>query len=232
MNLLGLCEPLFQYVCRLDRSAQKGCAMEIERVRNEIEQIFQEMKSKASTDQNSISQYSKVEMPLIFFVDSMIKQSKLNFSSDWIELARKREELAGDEKFFDLLDAELADSSNAATERLSIYYTCLGLGFTGFYTGDPETIRRLMSRISARISGMMDSGQRSYICPQAYEGVDRRDFVEPPGKKLAGIVIVLLCLIVVWFVAYFCLFQWAVGGAREAIKNIVASEQPQSSNDK
>ena len=153
MTLLELCEPLFQYVCRLNRSAEKGCALEIEKVRNEIKRKFEELKQNASADQYLADQYEKVELPLIFFVDFMIKESKLNFRFDWVELARERNELAGDEKFFDLLDAELADPGNAATEQLVIFYTCLGLGFTGVYTGLPDDIRRMMLKISARKIG-------------------------------------------------------------------------------
>jgi cytochrome bd-type quinol oxidase subunit 1 len=43
-------------------------------------------------------------------------------------------QLAGDEKFFDLLEETLNDSSEDASERLAVYYTCLGLGFMGMYT--------------------------------------------------------------------------------------------------
>lgn len=220
MTLLELCEPLFQYVCRLNRSADKGCTLEIDKVRNEIKRIFEELKQNASADQYLADQYEKVEMPLIFFIDFMIKESKLNFRFDWLELARERNELAGDEKFFDLLDAELADPGNAATERLAIFYTCLGLGFTGVYTGLPEDIRRLMLKISARISNIMDADEKTRICPEAYEGVDTRDFVQLPGTKLVGIGIALVGLIIVWFISCFYLFTWASDEATGAIDTI------------
>jgi type VI secretion system protein ImpK len=207
MTLLESCEPLFQYVCRLRRSARMGRTMEIDEVRNDITKIFSEMKAAASSHPELVTQYEKVELPLVFFTDFMIKESNLPFADDWVELGRERNELAGDEKFFDLLDAELADPSDAATQRLVIFYTCLGLGFTGVYTGQLESIQRLISRISGRISGLMDADKKSYICPEAYENVDTRDFVEPPGAKLAGIGIALIALIIVWAEAYCCLFK-------------------------
>jgi type VI secretion system protein ImpK len=225
MTLLELCEPFFQYVCRLRRSARMGCALEMDMVRNDIKRIFSEIKANASSSVELITQYEKVELPLIFFIDFMIKESSLSFAFDWYELGREKNELAGDEKFFDLLDEELVETSDAATQRLAIYYTCMGLGFTGVYTGQPESIQRLMSKISARISGMMDADEKSFICPEAYENVDTRDFVEPPSAKLVGIGITLMALIVIWAVAYFCLFKWTSKDLGDSLDGIIGQEK-------
>lgn len=225
MTLLELCEPLFQYVCRLQRSARMGCTVEMDQVRSDITNIFNEMKANALTSPELPNQYDKVELPLIFFVDFMVKESALNISADWYELGRERNELAGDEKFFDLLDAELLDPSDAATQRLVIFYTCIGLGFTGVYTGQPENIKRLMSKISARVSGMMDADKRSFICPEAYENVDTRDFVEPPSAKLVGIGITLIALIIIWAIAYLCLFKWTADDLTKSLDVINAQEK-------
>ena len=228
MTLLELCEPLFQYVCRLRRSARMGRTMEMNDVRNDILSTFSQMKEAAGNDHELLTQYEKIELPLIFFTDFMIKESNLPFAYDWVELGRDRNELAGDEKFFDLLDADLADPSDSATQRLVVFYTCLGLGFTGVYTGQPESIQRLISQISARISGLMDADKKSHICPEAYENVDTRDFVEPPGAKLLGIGITLAALIIVWAVAYCFLFKWTSDDLAKSI-DIITEQQKSSS---
>ncbi|HUU20639.1 MAG TPA: DotU family type IV/VI secretion system protein [Sedimentisphaerales bacterium] len=225
MTLLELCEPLFQYVCRLNRLSRTGCTLEKDQVRNDIKKILDEMRTQALANRELTSQHEKIELPLLFFVDFMIKESKLTFAYEWYELGRERNELAGDEKFFDLLDDDLADSSSAATERLVIFYTCIGLGFTGVYAGQPENIQRLMSKISARISGMMDADEKSYICPEAYENVDDRDFVEPPSTKLVGIGITLIGLIVVWSIAYFCLLKWTLDDVTNSLDTIIEHEK-------
>jgi type VI protein secretion system component VasF len=183
------------------------------------------MKTEASTKAELTGQYEKIVLPLLFFVDFMIKESKLTFACDWYELGRERNELAGDEKFFDLLDENLADPSDAATERLVIFYTCIGLGFTGIYTGQPENVQRLMSKISARISEKMDADEKSYICPEAYENVDDRDFVEPPSTKLVGIGITLIGLIIVWSIAYFCLLYWTLQDVDNSLDTIIEHEK-------
>jgi len=228
MTLLELCEPLFQYVCRLRRSSRMGCAMEMSQVRNDVTRIFSEMKADALTNPELATQYEKVELPLVFFIDFMIKESNLSFAADWFELGRERNELAGDEKFFDLLDVELADTSGAASQRLVIFYTCIGLGFTGLYAGQLDSIQLLMTKISARISGMMDADRKSYICPEAYENVDNRDFVEPPSAKLVGIGITLIALIIIWAIAYFCLFKWTSDDLAKSLDMIVGQQKSPS----
>lgn len=225
MTLLELCEPLFQYICRLSRLARSGCTLEMDQVRNEIKRIFEVMRAESLNNAGLTTQYEKIELPLLFFVDFVIKESKLTFAYDWYELGRERNELAGDENFFDLLDEDLVDSSDAATERLVIFYTCIGLGFTGVYAGQPESIQRLMSKISARISGMMDADEKSYICPEAYENVDDRDFVEPPSTKLVGIGITLIGLIIVWSIAYFCLLKWTLDDVTTSLDTIIEHEK-------
>jgi type VI protein secretion system component VasF len=197
----------------------------MDQVRNDIKKIFEEIKAEALNIAALTSQYEKIELPLLFFVDFTIKESKLTFAYDWYELGRERNELAGDEKFFDLLDENLEDTSDAATERLVIFYTCIGLGFTGVYTGQPESIKRLMSKISARISGMIDADEKSFICPEAYKNVDTRDFVEPPSTRLVGIGITLIGLIVVWSIAYFCLLKWTLDDVSNSLDTIIEHEK-------
>jgi hypothetical protein len=114
---------------------------------------------------------------------------------------------------------------------LVIYYTCIGLGFTGVYTGQPESIQRLMLEISARIASVVDADEKSYVCPEAYENVDARDFVEPPGAKLAGVGIALVGLLVVWSIAYLFLFVRTSSGVARAIETIVGSQRVSSMAD-
>lgn len=206
MNLLELCEPLFQYICRLNRSARKGVRAEPSQVRTEVSQILADLRSRAGADRALALQYEKVELPLLFFVDFMVKECGGALGREWRELAHERNELAGDEKFFDLLDEELKEPGDAAAERLAIYYTCIGLGFTGWYTGQPEYLRKKMMEIAPRIRGMMDSDQSSKVTPEAYEHVNTADLVVPPGTKLVGVGIAMVGLILVMFAANVTLY--------------------------
>ena len=131
-------------------------------------------------------------MPLIFFIDNIIFESQLSFSKDWPRLAYKRNEMAGDEKFFVLLDEELRERSTTPSlaERLAVYYTCLGLGFTGWHAGEPDVLRRYMRQLEPRVRAMVEA-ERKRVTPEAYEHTLRDDLTEPPARPLTKIVIAL-----------------------------------------
>ena len=149
MKLLELYEDLFQYVCRLNRAAKPrrspitpGCARG-----EDADGGHQPRRLRGRAAGNQVK---RLEMPIIFFVDNVICTSRLKFAAQWAQnrLAKERNELAGDERFFDFLEQDLADASEDAVERLAIYYTCLGLGFTGMYQGQPEQDPPYWSRFS------------------------------------------------------------------------------------
>lgn len=221
MTLLELCEPFFQYVCRLNRSARKGVRFEPAAVRTDLKSLLAETRQRASGTPGLADQFDKIELVLIYFADFMIKESRLDFARRWEELAHERNELAGDEAFFDVLDETLADTSERATERLAVFYTCLGLGFSGFYTGQPEYLRKKMMEISARIRTMMDKDDGSKICPEAYEHTDTSDLIEPPGRSLLGIGIALVGLILVLIAINVFMYQSASKELLDAMGQII-----------
>jgi type IV/VI secretion system ImpK/VasF family protein len=213
MTLLELCEPLFQAVCRLNRTGRKGLSADYHEVRAQMAALFADIKSRALATPGLAEQFQKIEHALYFFVDSMISESSLSFARDWNSNRLAEElsppQLGGDERFFDLLDEALADRSPGAGERLGVFYTCLGLGFTGFYAGQPEYLRRKANEIAARIKGLGESELATRISPDAYEHVNTADLVEPPGVKLVGWAIALAGLIVIVLIANFTLFRSA-----------------------
>jgi type VI protein secretion system component VasF len=220
MTLLELSEPLFQYICRLNRSARKGGNYELAQVQAEIRGFLADARNKALSA-NLAEAWGKVELPLIFFCDFMIKESPLPWAHEWKELAFERHEMAGDEKFFDLLEETLKDKSAGANDRLSVFYTCIGLGFTGWYTGQGDYLRRKMKEIAARLQAAGQFAEAVRICPDAYEQVDTRDLVEPPGTKLIGIGIALLGLVLVLFFTYAFLYHDSAEKLQDALRTVV-----------
>jgi type IV/VI secretion system ImpK/VasF family protein len=225
MTLLELTEPLFQYICMLNRIARNpgGENVSLEALRPIIVGMLDNMKEQAEPDARLATQYKKMEMPLIFFVDSMLAESKLSLASQWHKnrMAYERNELAGDEKFFDFLDETLAEKGSEADERLEVYYACLGLGFQGWYAGQPEYLRKKMAEVSQRIGRVLDSDQRAHICPEAYTSIDGRNLIERPGMKVLtiGVAFAGLCLIVLGI--NFFLFKTASQGLANALREIL-----------
>jgi type IV/VI secretion system ImpK/VasF family protein len=225
MTLLELTEPLFQYICMLNRIARNpgGENLSMDALRPMIVQMFAEMKEGTEPDMRLASQYKRMEMPLIFFVDSMLSESKLTLAPQWNKnrLAYERNELAGDEKFFDLLDETLAEKGSEADERLEVYYACLGLGFQGWYAGQPEYLRKKMQEISPRIGRVLDPDQRAHMCPEAYQWTDGRDLIERPGLKVLTIGVGFLGLCLVVLAVNFFLFHTASQELANALREIL-----------
>lgn len=222
MTLLELCEPLFQYVCRVNRSARKGVQADAAQVRAEVKGIMADMKARASTERSLVAAYDRVELPLMFFVDFMVKECGA-VGRAWKELAHERNELAGDEKFFDLLEETLRDSRSDAAERLTVFYTCLGLGFTGWYTGQPEFLRKKMLEISHRIRSLMDADQSTRVAPEAYEHVNTADLVQPAGSRLVGVGIALVGMFIVLMAANIAAYYQSKQGLSRALDDIAAA---------
>jgi type VI secretion system protein ImpK len=225
MTLLELCDPLFQYICRFNRSARKGGHHDLHQVRAEVKAMLGDMANKAKSQPGLLGQFEKVELVLMFFVDFMVKSSPLHNAQEWQELAFDRKELAGDEKFFDMLEETLADRSEPASERLSIYYTCMGLGFTGWYTGQPEYLRKKMLECSTRIRGLIDTDQSARICPESYEHVDTSNLVQPPSASVVGIGIALVGLVFVLFVANAYLYRSSSSELTKALDGIIEASK-------
>ena len=227
MTLLEHSEPLFQYVCILNRAGRKGGNLDYNVVRSKLKGIFEDLRARAATDPRLNPQYKKMEQPLIFFVDSMITDSKLPFAKQWDQdrLAYSFNELAGDEKFFDLFDETLRDHSDDATERLAIYYTCIGLGFTGWYSGQPEYLRKKMLEVAPRIRHLLESDTTVRVCPEAYNNVDTPNLIEPPSSKMIVILIIFLVFMLTTLACNFVLFQQASTQLTSSLSEIIAHDK-------
>jgi len=233
MTLSEVCETLFLYICRVNRTSRKTGKGDYRQTRAEIESLFTDANTRVASDPLLAAQFREVKLALVFFVDSMIAESDLPFAAEWhanrlaFELDKlgwaEKPEMAGDEKFFDILEETIADKSDAATERLAILYTCLGLGFTGWYTGQPEYLKSKMLELAVRLRQSMDAQETTRICPQAYEHVDRGVLYMRPVSKLGGIALALGIFLLVVFAINLAAYNAATSemeGALDAIRSL------------
>ena len=229
MKLLELYEALFQYVCRLNRATRTSNHPDYNRVRAEIKNLFEEANRNAASDVALANQVRQVERPLVYFVDNLICSSRLNIASRWASnrlAVADYNELAGDETFFDFLEADMANPNPEAAERLAVYYVCLGLGFTGMYVGQPEKIRAYLENIFPRIRQWMDSDPRTKISEQAYGCTDTRVLTEPPSDKILLVVVAFIFLSLSVLVISYGLYFKASADLKRSVGQII--EQAQS----
>jgi type IV/VI secretion system ImpK/VasF family protein len=227
MKLLEIYEDLFQCICRLNRAAKTQVHPEYARVRVEIKDLLEKTVRASSADARLLSQVKRFELPMIFFIDNLIVTSQLKFASQWAEnrLAKERNELAGDERFFDLLEEDIKDTSEDAAERLAVYYVCLGLGFTGMYQTQPDQIRRYIEQIFPRVRQWIDSDPRTKISEEAYQHTDTRVLTEPPSNKIILVAIAFVFISLSVLVIYYGLYGRAVDDLSRSVQAITESQK-------
>lgn len=228
MTLLEICEPLFQYVCRLNRLGRKGGRTDQAIVKSELRTIFADMRSRAEATPGMVGPYEHSEKVLMFFTDEMVLNGKVNFGGGWKPLSadprqvgiNEGAELAFEDKFWDLLDETLEDPTESAMHQLSVFYVCIGLGFAGRYEQEPETRKRKMLEISARLRGMIDVDQAARICAAAYDNVDTRPLHISPARRLTGIVIALTVFTLAMLGGYVYFFKDAQKRLEQALIDV------------
>lgn len=223
MKLLEIYEDLFQFVCRLNRVAKTDAHPDYGRIRAEVRTVLDDLSRRASSDVQLMNQVKRLELPIIFFVDNVICTSRLKFAQQWSDnrLAKERNELAGDERFFDFLEQDLADPSEEAAERLAIYYTCFGLGFMGMYVGQPEKTRQYQEQIFPRLGRWMDRDPNKKITEEAYQSTDTRILTEPPSKKIILVAILFVFLSLSVLAVYYGLYAKASNELTTSIDQIL-----------
>jgi type IV/VI secretion system ImpK/VasF family protein len=223
MKLLEIYEELFQFVCRLNRVAKTEAHPDYGRIRAEVRTVLDDLNRRAASDVQLMNQVKRLELPIIFFVDNIICTSRLKFAQQWSDsrLAKERNELAGDERFFDFLEDDLKDTSEEAAERLAIYYTCFGLGFTGMWVGQPDKIRQYQEQIYPRLGRWMDRDPNKKITEEAYQSTDTRELTEPPSRKIIFVAIIFAFLSLSVLVVYYGLYAKASAELTNSIDQIL-----------
>jgi len=211
MKALALYEPLFQYLCQLNRLARGGYIPSYAEVRRETMGHLAEISMKAEEDPGLRDHVRALKTPVNYIVDGLIVQNRLlPFRTRWHEerLGFRKDGLAGDEAFFtEHLDPALKESPTAAgAERMLVYYVALGLGFQGLFFNSPEKLRNYMKALQPAVRHWLVEDRVDLLVPQAYEHLDRRDLARPPklqtGILLAGLVALLLSAVpLYWWLA-------------------------------
>jgi type VI protein secretion system component VasF len=233
MTLQQLVEPLFQYLCRLNRAHRAGAAADRDLTRRELTELFEQMRRQAARDPVLQESFRQMELPLLFFVDFTIAYSGLPFARDWRRdenrLAYSVGERGGDEKFLDLLDKALKPGSNVSPEQIAVYYTCMGLGFTGQPPLSGPELQMKMLQLAGRLRGSMDADVHSRVAPDAYHA-DTAPYARPPGSAFLKLAMLLVGLVLVLLVANIVLWRDSVRDLRDCILR-VSEHAPQAETD-
>ncbi|MCQ2914194.1 MAG: DotU family type IV/VI secretion system protein [Alphaproteobacteria bacterium] len=146
--LENICRPILISMCNYWQLIENNQSVDKDTFKKEIRSLISEARETANKSPSLEREFSRVEKPLIFFVDYMVKEGNFPFKNEWREIGREYNELSGDEKFFDMLTETLDDPDSA--NSLEIFYNVMGLGFSGIYQNDPEYLERRMKVCASR----------------------------------------------------------------------------------
>jgi type VI protein secretion system component VasF len=228
MTALKLYEPLLNYVCKVNRLVRNGVPLSFGQVRGEVLGLLGDADEKAENDPILRDHHRTLRAPITYFIDDVFAQGRYPFANRWHEarIGYVKDGLAGDEAFFDYLDEALRQPpSETLSERLLVYYTCLGLGFEGFYFNQPDRLRQYMKALEPAIRHYLVDDGVPRLVPQAYEYTDQRDFVRPPELKKALLLAGVLCLLLAGIPLFMYLAQQILQNEDPALRQIYESHQ-------
>jgi len=204
-TLLELCEPMFAYVCKLNRIARRDLSYSKDVASVEIRKIFEEMRSRANEEPGLRSQFDRMELALRAFVDESIQRSELSFAEDWEPISWEMPDGAAYlSSFFESLDETLEERGREAQERMEVFYTCLGLGFAP-EERSPEQIDEYQTRLAAHVCAPGATTERRISSPEDHKPDTRVLWVRlgmPLTIIAASVVIGLIALYAVNVVIY------------------------------
>ena len=223
MNLLELCEPTFLFVCKVNRIYRNGGNLKLNKLQVEIADLRDEIQSKLIKEDSSLNrQFESIELPLIYFIDSMLVASGVE---EWNEnriAVNEFNRRAGDNEFFDLLyDAE-SEVGDDADIKLAFYYCCIGLGFTGMYEEDPSHLHDIMRRLEPRVRTFMDRDVISKITPEAYSHNLEMNVSPDTAPRYLGLLVLAVGMVFAIMFSILYLYIDAFSGLSKVLSKITS----------
>ncbi|HWE01832.1 MAG TPA: hypothetical protein VG326_05430 [Tepidisphaeraceae bacterium] len=177
------CEPVFQMVCRLNRmkrSPEGLLRFDVERIRYDFVQLFDEMTVK-SISEGCSPQFNALQEPLRCFVDIVMTRAGFPFADEWRWLTST---VDPDATLFGSASELTPSADSSHRQSLEILYMCLCLTVDILrLPGGESTAMALIERIDGRIH----RDESGLFCPAAYDGVFTRAILTPVGRRLRSL---------------------------------------------
>jgi type VI protein secretion system component VasF len=222
MHLTAACWPVFEFVINFARQMKGGAEPEPEQTRYEALAALRDADDIVRDDLAAERAWNeRVKAMMVYFLDYKMLNTTWNGRDHWFnnrfEIDREimdHAEALGGYLFFEECDElqkeyEVADrrerpDRHELAEQLSLYYTCLRLGFKGKYHDQPQALgdytRRLFTRLPAHA---LTRGKEMF--PEAY----RHNQEVKVDYKLGMRLTMVLTIFVLILVGSAISFRWA-----------------------
>ena len=197
-SLVELCEPVFIYVCHINRCGRTGKEISYITTREEISRLLNSLNANLVSGSVLWRKFRRIELALLFFIDSMICDSSVSFAEEWDmkRLAYERGEMTGDLKFFQILSEINSEYSIDSEDCLTFFYYCLGLGFTGIFKNQPEEIIERNKHIISRVPRLRENFTME-IFEDVYSNVDSRNILAKKWLTIKKNILIAFLLFII-----------------------------------
>lgn len=218
MTLIEHSEPIFQFVCRLERIARSEGALDatlsLNSLKRDVDRLFRRFDYEAIHDDDFEGDVEQWKQLLRHFVDTLIARSGLSLSDEW-----KREFLAAEHDqtgdFFRALEIALGRNDLEAKHQLQVFHTCIGLG----YASDTKNESQLdaIHLLEERVEQIAPTAELNRLSPNAYEHTNDQNYMDRPLPKLVFFGMLLLCLL---GIVFFLIFESYTSASQELVNAV------------
>lgn len=153
MTLYELFHPLVTYIAEQRSLAAAGRPCGQEAMYAHLMRDLERIRKTGSAESNVAPLLEEACTYTAFFVDYMVHEGPFPFSHAWQDLGRSMyNELAGDEKFFDFVQAHLEDETADSLQHVELLYDMLVCGFSGALERRSVRLESLMRRCAEKLS--------------------------------------------------------------------------------
>lgn len=168
-------------------------------------------------------QFEAIELSLVYFIDSMLVSAGVEEWNGRRIAVEEYNRRAGDNEFYDFLIEAENETGSDADAKLSFYYCCIGLGYTGMYEDELDQLHEIMGRLEPRVRAHMDRDVLSRITPEAYS--HNLELVISPDTvpRYLGVLLLSGGTVLAIFITILYLYFDAFSGLSEALGRITQS---------
>lgn len=241
LKLTEACWPVFDFLINFQRLVKHNAAPPPDQVRYEAVAALRDAEDLAR-DEPAVERLwnDRVKAMLVYLIDYKMLNTEWAGRDFWFDQRFETDrtildhvEALGGEKFFEDCDemqreyeqAERRDRSDkdALAEQLSLYFTCLRLGFRGMYHDRPQELadytRRLFSRLPAHAT---TRGKEMF--PDAYKHNQEVKIDYRLGMSLTIVLISFAVILTSWIGVSRYAWSTAVADMRKSVEQWRQSE--------
>jgi type VI protein secretion system component VasF len=253
LKLTEACWPVFDFLINFDRLCNHQAAPPADQAHYEAKSALRDAEDAAREDTESESAWHgasegapSVKAMMVYLIDYKMKNSDWPGATDWTDLETDPDGLndlasEGGEKFFEHCnemqrnyeESERRDrrDKDKLAEVLSLYFTCLRLGFKGQYRDTPQELADYTRRLYARLPAY-NAVRGGRMFPEAYKHNQEVRVDYKLGVSLTIVLTTFTLIVAAWVVMSRAAWNATVEDLQKSAKawsmppNAFADEEP------